>query len=150
MHSYARSMPSGKSRGRQERLNSSRVPGFNRRDVIQTYCPSSSMTSLLPPAKGERPPYRRTSAATKQNGAERSSFGWMGRTDDVAADLERLYRTGYRRFLRVAIAIVGDEGAAHDAVQDGFAQALKSRASFRGEGPIEAWVWRIVVNAALA
>src|SRR5205807_1192415 len=60
MHSYARSMPSGKSRGRQERLNSSRVPGFNRRDVIQTYCPSSSMTRLLRPAKGERSPYRRT------------------------------------------------------------------------------------------
>ena len=34
-------------------------------------------------------------------------------------------------------------------VQAGFAQALREQQSFRGEGPLEAWVWRIVVNAAL-
>jgi RNA polymerase sigma factor (sigma-70 family) len=65
-------------------------------------------------------------------------------------DLEDLYRTQYERFLRVALAIVGDEPDARDAVQDGFARALKGLRGFAGDGPLEAWVWRIVVNAALA
>jgi RNA polymerase sigma-70 factor, ECF subfamily len=63
-------------------------------------------------------------------------------------DLEEVYRLRYRQFLRVATAIVGDEDAGHDAVQDGFASALRHRGDFRGDGPLEAWVWRAVVNAA--
>ncbi len=66
----------------------------------------------------------------------------------VVRELEALYRARYRRFLRVATAIVGDEAAGHDAVQEGFARALRSARTFRGEGPVEAWVWQIVVNAA--
>jgi len=34
-------------------------------------------------------------------------------------------------------------------VQDGFASAIRRQRQFRGEGPLEAWVWRMVVNAAL-
>lgn len=63
-------------------------------------------------------------------------------------DLEEIYRLQYRRLLRVTTAITGDEHAGHDAVQEGFASALGHRASYRGEGPLEAWVWRAVVNAA--
>ena len=66
------------------------------------------------------------------------------------AELERLYRSRHRDFLRVAAAIIGSEGAGLDAVQEGFAQALASLGQFRGEAPLEAWVWKIVVNAALA
>jgi RNA polymerase sigma factor (sigma-70 family) len=65
-----------------------------------------------------------------------------------AADLEALYRARYRHFLHVAILITGEEGSGHDAVQDGFAAAIRSLPSYRGEGPLEAWVWRAVVNAA--
>jgi RNA polymerase sigma-70 factor, ECF subfamily len=65
------------------------------------------------------------------------------------ADLEALYRSDYRRFLRVAAAILRDEARAVDAVQDAFASAIRRRRQFRGEGPLEAWVWRMVVNAAL-
>jgi RNA polymerase sigma-70 factor, ECF subfamily len=65
------------------------------------------------------------------------------------AELESLYRRGYRRFLRVAAAILRDESRAVDAVQDAFASAIRRRGQFRGEGPLEAWVWRMVVNAAL-
>jgi len=54
----------------------------------------------------------------------------------------------YRQFLRVATAIGGDEEAGHDAVQEGLADVLRHRRAFRGEGPLEAWVWRAVVNAA--
>jgi RNA polymerase sigma-70 factor (ECF subfamily) len=65
------------------------------------------------------------------------------------ADLESLYRREYRRFLRVALAILRDESRAVDAVQDAFASAIRRRGQFRGEGPLGAWVWRMVVNAAL-
>ena len=64
------------------------------------------------------------------------------------ADLERLYRERYPVFLRVARATVRDEGAAADAVQDAFVEAVRNRRAFRGEGTLEAWVWRMVVNAA--
>jgi DNA-directed RNA polymerase specialized sigma24 family protein len=74
----------------------------------------------------------------------------MAQTGPFTGELEDLYRGRYRYFLRVATAIVGDEATGHDAVQDGFAQALREQQSFRGEGPLEAWVWRTVVNAALA
>jgi len=72
------------------------------------------------------------------------------RSDLLTGELEDLYRARYRHFLRVATAIVGDETSGHDAVQDGFAQALREQGSFRGDGPLEAWVWRTIVNAALA
>jgi RNA polymerase sigma factor (sigma-70 family) len=64
------------------------------------------------------------------------------------AELESLYRERYRHFLRVAALITGDVDRAHDAVQEGFAAAVRSRRSYRGDGPLEAWVWRTVVNAA--
>lgn len=63
-------------------------------------------------------------------------------------ELEALYRRRFGDFLRIAAAITGDDGLARDAVQDGFARALRSAGRFRGEAPLEAWVWRIVINAA--
>lgn len=63
-------------------------------------------------------------------------------------DIERLYRDGFPRFVRVARAIVGDEQSARDAVQEAFTRAVEKRRSFRRKGPLEAWVWRIVVNEA--
>jgi RNA polymerase sigma-70 factor, ECF subfamily len=74
----------------------------------------------------------------------------MAGSRPLTCELEAVYRRRYRHLLRVATAIVGGEAGAHDAVQDGFAQALLEQESFRGEGPLEAWVWRIVVNASLA
>ena len=74
----------------------------------------------------------------------------MAREGSLTRELEIIYRLRYRRFLRVAIAILGDESSGHDAVQEAFAQALREQQSFRGDGPVEAWVWRMVVNAALA
>lgn len=69
--------------------------------------------------------------------------------DDRLVELEALYRTQYRRFLRVALAVLRDEDRAVDAVQEAFVTAVQKRAKFRGDGPLEAWVWRMVVNAAL-
>src|SRR5690349_5439399 len=66
----------------------------------------------------------------------------------MVEDLEALYRDRLTEFTRTAAAIAGDDEAGRDAVQDAFAKALRKRRRFRGEGNLEAWVWRIVVNAA--
>jgi RNA polymerase sigma factor CnrH len=64
------------------------------------------------------------------------------------AEIEALYRARLGAFRRVARGILGDADAARDAVQEAFASAVRSRKSFRGDGPIEGWIWRMVVNAA--
>jgi RNA polymerase sigma-70 factor (ECF subfamily) len=48
----------------------------------------------------------------------------------------------------VARGVTGDSDRAADAVNEAFARVIRSRGSFRGDGPLEAWVWRAVVNAA--
>jgi RNA polymerase sigma factor (sigma-70 family) len=68
--------------------------------------------------------------------------------DRGLAELEALYRARHGHFVRVARAITGDPERAHEAVQDAFADAIRSRHTFRGDAPLEAWVWRAVINAA--
>jgi DNA-directed RNA polymerase specialized sigma24 family protein len=63
-------------------------------------------------------------------------------------ELELVYRAAFLRFVRVATAISGNEESGADAVHDAFVQAVRTRRSYRGEGPLEAWVWRMVINAA--
>jgi DNA-directed RNA polymerase specialized sigma24 family protein len=63
-------------------------------------------------------------------------------------ELEALYRRRFEVFVRVAASVTGDSDQARDAVQEAFATAVQKRGSFRGDGPLEAWVWRIVLNAA--
>lgn len=64
------------------------------------------------------------------------------------ADIEAVYRRRLGELRRIAAAITGDRDRARDVVQDAFVTAVRERDGFRGEGPIEAWVWRIVVNHA--
>ena len=66
----------------------------------------------------------------------------------AVAAIEELYRARFGDFVRVAGAIAGGEAAGADAVQESFAKALKSRKRYRGEAPLEAWLWRIVINTA--
>jgi RNA polymerase sigma-70 factor, ECF subfamily len=70
------------------------------------------------------------------------------RSAPAAADLERIYRTRYGAFLRVAAAIVRDEHVAEEVVHDGFVRALRHRRGFAGKGSLDAWLWQIVVNEA--
>jgi RNA polymerase sigma-70 factor (ECF subfamily) len=72
----------------------------------------------------------------------------IGRRGARLDELEALYRSRFEVFARVAASVTGDADRAHDAVQEAFATAVRKRRSFRGEGPLEAWVWRIVLNAA--
>ena len=67
---------------------------------------------------------------------------------DSRGAIESLYRSHFARFVRVAAAITGDDGLAHDAVQDAFAIALRRHHGLRRRASIEGWVWKIVVNEA--
>lgn len=62
--------------------------------------------------------------------------------------LEALYRRRLTQFCRAASLIAGDRDLGREAVQEAFATALRERRRFRGEGTLEAWVWRILINAA--
>jgi len=63
--------------------------------------------------------------------------------------IEAVYRTRAADFFRFALAKTGDPERARDAVQEGFARAIRGRATFQGTGLLEAWVARCVLNAAL-
>lgn len=70
------------------------------------------------------------------------------RDDPLLREIEQLYDERLDHFVQVARAITGDGERAREAVQDAFASAISARASFRGDGPLEGFVWRAVVNAA--
>lgn len=66
---------------------------------------------------------------------------------DLAA-IEAAYADGYRGYLRLAAAVSGYNDRAADMVQEAFARAVRARASFHGDGSLEGWIARIVVNVA--
>jgi RNA polymerase sigma-70 factor (ECF subfamily) len=72
----------------------------------------------------------------------------MRRSGATSAEIEAIYRDRFRAFLLSVTAFLRDGELALDVVQEGFATALRRRWSFRGEGSIEAWLWRIVLNTA--
>ena len=72
----------------------------------------------------------------------------MTRIQPSLAKIEAVYRARGADFFRLALARTGDPEQARDAVQEGFADAIRSRASYRGSGSLEAWVARCVINAA--
>lgn len=76
----------------------------------------------------------------------------MHRVDVVAqrgateAEIAEVYRRRYTSFLRLGYALLAGQEQARDAVQETFATALRERASFRGEGSLDAWLWRTMLN----
>src|SRR3954471_10093039 len=65
------------------------------------------------------------------------------------ADLMELYRQhGYFLFRR-ALAFLGHEAAAQDAVQDVFVRALRSAGNFRGDANPKTWLCRICDNLCI-
>ena len=64
-------------------------------------------------------------------------------------EIERVYRERYVGFRNALATVTGSRESARDAVQEGFARALRERKSFRGEGPLEAWIFRIALRTAL-
>lgn len=70
------------------------------------------------------------------------------RADERLTAIEAVYRAKYGDFVRVATAITGDAHCASEAVQQAFADAIRTRHAFRGDGPMAAWIWRAVVRSA--
>ncbi|MGD0274250.1 MAG: RNA polymerase sigma factor [Gaiellaceae bacterium] len=66
-----------------------------------------------------------------------------------ATALEQLYRDEYRNYRDIMAGVVGSHDLAREVVQEAFARALREQRRFRGEGTLEAWVWRIALNVAL-
>jgi RNA polymerase sigma-70 factor (ECF subfamily) len=68
--------------------------------------------------------------------------------DERARAIEAVYRERYARFRDVMVALTGSREIGSDAVQETFAQALRDRDAFRGDGSLEAWIWRIAIRTA--
>jgi len=68
--------------------------------------------------------------------------------DRQTRTIEDVYSRRYQSFRGALAGIVGSYELAHDVVQESFARALKSRADFRGDGPLEAWIWKIALRTA--
>jgi RNA polymerase sigma factor (sigma-70 family) len=64
-------------------------------------------------------------------------------------ELEAVYRARYLGYRRTLATVTGSYESAHDVVQEAFARALLRRRQFRGDAPLEAWVWRIALRVAL-
>lgn len=70
------------------------------------------------------------------------------RAQRLLADIEAVYRARFGVFLRVASGITGNAESGRDAVQEAFARAIHRRTDFRGDGSLEGWLWRTVINVA--
>jgi RNA polymerase sigma-70 factor (ECF subfamily) len=73
----------------------------------------------------------------------------MSRDSKALQAIEAVYRERGTDFFRFALARTSDPELARDAVQEGFARAIRARRSFRGSGSLEAWIGRCVLNAAI-
>jgi RNA polymerase sigma factor (sigma-70 family) len=70
----------------------------------------------------------------------------MSRSGATSAEIEAIYRDRFSAFVLAMTAHLRERETALDAVQDGFALGLDHRRRFRGDGSLEAWLWRIVLN----
>jgi RNA polymerase sigma factor (sigma-70 family) len=68
--------------------------------------------------------------------------------NDLSDALEHVYRERAVGFRNAIALVAGSYELAGDAVQEAFAIALREQARFRGDGPIEAWVFRIALRLA--
>lgn len=66
--------------------------------------------------------------------------------DDAACGV--LIRRHNQRLFRVARAILPDDAAAEDAVQEAYLKAFSSLAAFRGDAAFSTWLIRITMNEA--
>jgi RNA polymerase sigma-70 factor (ECF subfamily) len=69
--------------------------------------------------------------------------------DGLESELEDLYRRRNGAFQVMLASVTGSAESARDVVQEAFARALRDQNGFRGEGSLEAWVWRIAFRVAI-
>ncbi|GLZ36742.1 sigma-70 family RNA polymerase sigma factor [Actinokineospora sp. NBRC 105648] len=61
---------------------------------------------------------------------------------------EQLYRSGYRRLVLSAYAVLGDLGEAEEVAQEAFAVGYRKRSTLAAADSPEAWLRTVAVNAA--
>ena len=71
----------------------------------------------------------------------------IGSRDQTA--FETLMRQHNSKLFRVARAILKDDAAAEDVLQDAYLHAFRHIGDFRGEAQLGSWLTRIVINQAL-
>ncbi len=71
----------------------------------------------------------------------------IGLRDQAAFEL--LMRRHNGKLFRIARAILKDDFAAEDAVQDAYLDAYRRSAQYRGDASVSTWLTRIVINQAL-
>jgi RNA polymerase sigma-70 factor (ECF subfamily) len=98
-------------------------------------------------ATTEEPPIQRD-AGSGALPARRCARGDADPSTQLMRAIEVVYRNSFSTFHRVASAITGDADRGRDAVQEAFVRAIRRRADFRGDGPLEGWLWRTVINVA--
>jgi RNA polymerase sigma-70 factor (ECF subfamily) len=64
-------------------------------------------------------------------------------------EIAELYERRYVGFRNALAMVTGSYDSATDVVQEAFAEALRQRRRFRGEGAPEAWIWSIAMRTAL-
>jgi RNA polymerase sigma-70 factor, ECF subfamily len=69
--------------------------------------------------------------------------------DERTRALERLYRDRYIALRNTLATVTGSYDSARDVVQETFVRAIRKRRDYRGDGSLEAWVWRIAFRTAL-
>ena len=69
---------------------------------------------------------------------------------DQLSDFGAFYERTYQATYRIAYGVVGDRELADDVTQDAYVTAYRERGGYRGDGPPEAWLYRIVVNTAIS
>lgn len=74
-------------------------------------------------------------------------IGRIAARDEAA--FEALMRRYNGRLFRVARAILRDDAAAEDALQDAYLDAYRHAADFGGRAPLSTWLTRIVINQSL-
>lgn len=62
---------------------------------------------------------------------------------------KHLYEKFVRKMMGVCLRYADSTEEAEDVVQNGFISVFENIASFRGTGPLEGWIRRIMVNTAL-
>mgnify|MGYP006282821215 FL=1 len=62
---------------------------------------------------------------------------------------ELLYRKYAKKMYGICMSYTKDRPMAQDILQDGFVKVFKKIRSFKGEGSLEGWIRKIIVNTAL-
>lgn len=83
----------------------------------------------------------------RESAEERRLFARFREEGDLPA-FDELVRRTESRVRAVALAILRDRSEAEDAAQEAYLRAFRRASSYRGDGPVGAWLCRIAVRAA--